>query len=140
MTVKVIGTEGEKIIQIESSASGITLNKDELGIGNIQSIEFINKSSDSYTVSNLQVKSIQEQEGYVAKNIVQKGRNSIFLIDGIRIEKESNVIDDVIKGVTLTLKRETKEEETDSKSPLSLKYFKENGRPLWTISNSIRSK
>ena len=34
----------------------------------------------------------------------------------------------------------TKEEETDSKSPLSLKYFKENGRPLWTISNSIRSK
>ncbi len=124
LTIKVIGTEGEKIIQIESSASGITLNKDELGIGNIQSIEFINKSSDSYTVSNLQVKSIQEQEGYVAKNIVQKGRNSIFLIDGIRIEKESNVIDDVIKGVTLTLKRETKEEETISIEP-NTEYAKE---------------
>ena len=42
--------------------------------------------------------------------------------------------------IDLIFIKEDKEEETDSKSPLPSNTSKENGRPLWTISNSIRSK
>jgi len=112
MKVKVIGSDGEKIIEINASTQNFTIDKDQLGIGEIKSIEFVNNSSNSYTITDLTVKSIQEKEGFVAKNVISEGRNAIITVDGIRIEKESNVIDDVIKGVTLTLKKETKQEET----------------------------
>ncbi|MCR4421141.1 MAG: flagellar filament capping protein FliD [Exilispira sp.] len=117
MQVKVIGSDGEKIIEINSSTQNFTIDKDQLGIGEIKSIEFVNSSSNSYTISDFTVKSVQEKEGFVAKNVISEGRNAIITVDGIRIEKESNVIDDVIKGVTLTLKKETKGEETLSIEP-----------------------
>ena len=117
MQVKVTGTDGEKIIEINASTQNFTIDKDQLGIGEIKSIEFVNNSSNSYTITDLTVKSVQEKEGFVAKNVVSEGRNAIITVDGIRIEKESNVIDDVIKGVTLTLKKETKQEETLSIEP-----------------------
>lgn len=115
--VKVIGSDGEKIIEINSSTSNFTIDKDELGIGEIKSIEFVNDSSNTFTIKDFTVKSVQEKEGFIAKNLISEGRNSIILVDGIRIEKESNIIDDVIKGVTLTLKKETKQEETLSIEP-----------------------
>lgn len=117
MQVKVIGSDGEKIIEINSSTQNFTIDKDQLGIGEIKSIEFVNSSSNSYTISDFTVNSVQEKEGFVAKNVISEGRNAIITVDGIRIEKESNVIDDVIKGVTLTLKKETKGEETLSIEP-----------------------
>ncbi len=117
MQIKVIGSEGEKIIEINSSMQNFTIAKDELGIGDIKSIEFVNNSSNVYTISDLTVKSVQEKEGFIAKNVISEGRNAIITVDGIRIEKETNIIDDVIKGVTLTLKKETKGEETLSIEP-----------------------
>lgn len=117
MQIKVIGTSGEKIIEINSSQQNFMINKDELGIGEIKSIEFVNNSSNTYTISDFTVKNVQDTEGFIAKNVVSQGRNAIITVDGIRIEKESNTIDDVIKGVTLTLKKETKQEETLSIEP-----------------------
>ncbi len=124
MQVKIIGSDGEKIIEINSSTQNFTISKEDLGIGEIKSVEFVNSSSNTYTVSDFTVKSVQEKEGFVAKNLISEGRNSIIKVDGIIVEKESNVIDDVIKGVTLTLKKETKQEETLSIEP-NIDYMKE---------------
>lgn len=124
LQIKVKGTEGEKIIEINSSMENFTISKQELGIGEISSIEFVNESSNSFTINNFSVKSVQDKEGYVAKNLISEGRNAIIKVDGIKIEKESNTIDDVIKGVTLNLKKETKGEEELSIEP-NIDFMKE---------------
>lgn len=38
-----------------------------------------------------------------AKNVLQKGQNAIFDLNGITIERESNVIEDALEGVTIKL-------------------------------------
>jgi len=56
------------------------------------------------------IEDISERVGIVPKHIVQEGQDAIFIIDGVEVKRSSNEVDDVIKGVTLRLKRESKED------------------------------
>ncbi|MCX8058406.1 MAG: flagellar filament capping protein FliD [Spirochaetes bacterium] len=110
LQIKVIGEKGEKIITIENPQKGFTIEKNNLNIGEITKIEILNTSNDQYKIENFKVEALKTKEGYEAKNILQNAQNSIIEIDGIRLEKSTNKIDDVIKGVTLELKKESNEE------------------------------
>jgi flagellar hook-associated protein 2 len=106
----VIGEKGQKEISLNGDQTDIVLNKNELGIGEIKQIKFENNSVDNYEISNFKVIKEVSTEGFNPKNVVQKAQNAIIEVDGIRVEKSTNKIDDVIKGVTLELKKATDKE------------------------------
>ena len=45
----------------------------------------------------------KKKDGTVGKNILQYPRDSILTIDGVKVKRETNAIDDLIDGVTLKL-------------------------------------
>lgn len=110
LQIKVIGEIGEKILTIENPQKGIILDKNELQIGEIKKLEIVNTSNDQYKIENFKVEALKTKDGYEPKNILQNAQNSIIEVDGIRLEKSTNKIDDVIKGVTLELKKASDEE------------------------------
>ncbi len=74
------------------------------GKSNIKEIVFLNNNTNREVIySDLKIIDTSAPGGIVPKHIVQKPQNSIFEIDGVRMERSSNDIDDVLKGVTLHL-------------------------------------
>ncbi len=110
LTILVEGENGTKEINIQNPQKGFKIDKNSLGIGEIKNISIKNSVSDEYTVSNIEIKKEVTNDGLRPKNLIQEARNSIIEVDGIRIEKDTNTIDDVIKGVTLNLKNESTQE------------------------------
>ncbi len=74
----------------------------------IDKIILENKNTDKeLKIANMKIFSTPEEENYIPKNYISKASDAIFELDGVRIERKNNNIDDVIEGVTLNLKRET---------------------------------
>jgi flagellar hook-associated protein 2 len=53
---------------------------------------------------DLSVEDTAVREGARPKHLVQEARDAVIYIDGVRVERESNQIDDAIKGVGLQVK------------------------------------
>jgi len=77
----------------------------------IKSVLFINKNTGRRVeYADLEIFDESAQPGISPKHLIQKAQDSIVYIDGVRVQRESNQIDDAIKGVTLNLKGKTDEE------------------------------
>jgi len=77
----------------------------------IDKILFINRNTARrITFARFDIIDTSEREGAVPKHLMQEAANSVIHIDGVRIERGSNEIDDAIEGVTLSVKKPSKEE------------------------------
>jgi len=77
----------------------------------IKSVLFINKNTGRRVeYVDLEIFDESVRPGISPKHLIQKAQDSIVYIDGVRVQRESNQIDDAIKGVTLNLKGKTDEE------------------------------
>lgn len=106
------GSNGTKEILLNGDEKSFSIDKNKLNIGNINEILIKNESSDTYNLSNFKITKENKSSEWVPKNIVQKARDAILEVDGVRLKKSTNKIDDVIKGVTLQLKKESDKEIT----------------------------
>ena len=92
------------IVQVSANEYRLTLTSRETGTSNnIQFTDGLNTEDGS---SLLQFLGILDGAGQV-KNETQAAQDAVFTVNGLQITKSSNTVDDVITGVTLTLKRET---------------------------------
>ena len=64
--------------------------------------------------------------GTVLHQELQAGRNAVARVDGLRVERAGNVLNDVISGVELTLRQE-------STSPVRLEIARDSGRALGAV-------
>jgi len=55
-------------------------------------------------------KEVEFEPGFVPKNYISKADNAVLYVDGVRIERESNDIDDIINGVVRILGEDTNKE------------------------------
>ncbi len=77
----------------------------------VQKITFINNNTmRRIEYKDLVIEDISEIEGIVPKHIVQQARDSIINIDGVKIQRETNEIDDALKGVNLKLMKASDDE------------------------------
>jgi len=66
---------------------------------------FINNNSDRrIEYRNVVIEDRSGRTGIVAKHSVQEGRDAVLFIDGVRVQRGTNEIDDALKGVRLSLK------------------------------------
>lgn len=55
-------------------------------------------------IHNMFVETVISEGGIQGKNVVSKSQDALFTLDGIEVKRDKNIIDDVVDGVTLTLK------------------------------------
>ena len=85
------------------------------------------------------------QDDGSAKNILQKGQNALFTVNGIVIEHKSNSVEDVIDGVTLNLKDTGRvsmkiEEDVDSLYESVEKFIETYNKTLSMISTELKKE
>ncbi|KPJ84758.1 MAG: hypothetical protein AMS17_15655, partial [Spirochaetes bacterium DG_61] len=59
--------------------------------------------------SDLSIEYAAVREGARPKHLVQEGRDAIVYIDGVKVQRENNQIDDAVRGVGLELKKASPE-------------------------------
>ncbi|MEJ5285263.1 MAG: flagellar filament capping protein FliD [Brevinematales bacterium] len=74
----------------------------------IEKIVIENQNTDKEVkIANIKIFSTPDDEKFTPKNYITKASDAEFELDGVKIKRKNNNIDDVIDGVTLNLKRET---------------------------------
>jgi flagellar hook-associated protein 2 len=77
----------------------------------IKSISFTNGNTQrKIEYKDLVIEDIARREGIVPKHLVQEGQDAVIYIDGVKVQRESNEIDDAVMGVNLQLKAESEED------------------------------
>jgi flagellar hook-associated protein 2 len=77
----------------------------------IDRIFFINKNTNRIVeYTNVVVEDTRVREGISPKHLIQEGRDAIVYIDGVKVKRDTNDIDDALKGVKLQVKKATPEE------------------------------
>lgn len=102
----IIYSDGSKEnLQFVSNANytfGLQKNKE------IEKIVLENQNTDKEVkIANIKIFSTPDDEKFTPKNYITKASDAEFELDGVKIKRKNNNIDDVIDGVTLNLKRET---------------------------------
>ncbi len=106
------GTNAQKglpALRDSSQPQKITVNLADIG-GRIDGIVF--KNNNTYreiTVSNIKIYDPDARGDWEPARAIDKASNSVVKVDGIEITRNSNTIDDLIPGVTLTVKGEDEE-------------------------------
>jgi flagellar hook-associated protein 2 len=113
----VIDTRGEKRIldidELEQEFKEYTFSSTDLFPEGtrIGSISFTNNNTQRrIEYKDLVIEDTAQREGIVPKHLVQEGRDAIIYIDGVKVQRDSNEIDDAIMGVNLQLKAESKDD------------------------------
>jgi len=74
-------------------------------------IIFLNRNTEKIIkYSDFVIEDTMAREGLQPTHLVQSAQDAEFLVDGVKITRPSNQIDDVIKGVTLNLKKVSESE------------------------------
>ena len=77
----------------------------------INRIFFINRNTGRrIEYRDLVLEDTSVREGITPKHPVQTGRDAVLYIDGVKIIRDTNEFEDVIKGVKIKLKKESEEE------------------------------
>jgi flagellar hook-associated protein 2 len=77
----------------------------------IGSISFTNNSTQRrIEYKDLVIEDTAQREGIGPKHLVQEGRDAIVYIDGVKVQRDNNEIDDAIMGVNLQVKAESKDD------------------------------
>ncbi|MDC7234056.1 MAG: flagellar filament capping protein FliD [Spirochaetales bacterium] len=72
-----------------------------------------NNNFKEVTISNMRINDPRSSGGYTAVNSLSTAGNAIIDFNGIKVERETNSIDDLIPSVTLNLNRADKNEEVE---------------------------
>ncbi|MDC7124277.1 MAG: flagellar filament capping protein FliD [Spirochaetales bacterium] len=87
----------------------LTVKLSDLG-GSSSAINFENNNTNkAITIKKIKFYNPETRGGWEPSHPVDKASNSVVEVDGIKITRESNTIDDLIPGVTLTLKSESED-------------------------------
>ncbi|MDA3957034.1 flagellar filament capping protein FliD, partial [Oceanispirochaeta sp.] len=79
--------------------------------GSISTFDFENKNTlREITISDMRITDPRSADGYSAVNSLNTAGNALLDFNGIKVERDSNDIDDLIPGVTLNLNRSDSEE------------------------------
>jgi flagellar hook-associated protein 2 len=71
----------------------------------VDSVVFSNESTGrKVEYRDLSVVDTEQRTGAVPKNQVQEAQDAVVMIDGVRVQRESNRIEDALKGVTLDVR------------------------------------
>jgi flagellar hook-associated protein 2 len=77
----------------------------------VDRIYFINKNTGRRVeFADVVIEDISDRGGVSPKHLVQEGQDSIVFIDGVRVQRDTNTVDDALKGVGLDLRGEGDEE------------------------------
>ncbi len=87
-------------VPVEVDISDLAARLDALNIRNPNSLKDLQ-------IRNIEVLDPNARGDLRPKNAVSSARDALLEVEGIRIERESNSIDDVIPGVTMELRRES---------------------------------
>jgi flagellar hook-associated protein 2 len=84
--------------------------KKQINIGelldSVDSLNMKNRNTDrTITISNIRIYNPDSVGGYEPGNMVSEAADSKLLIDGVEVTRSTNVIDDLVPGVTLNLKK-----------------------------------
>ncbi|MBI9105220.1 MAG: flagellar filament capping protein FliD [Spirochaetales bacterium] len=115
------GSEGTKrnfpSLRDTASVQTISLKLSQLG-GKIDSIIFQNNNTyKEITISEIKIYDPDARGEWEPARPIAQAANSRLMIDGIEISRKSNTIEDLIPGVTLTLKGENEEAVTLNITP-----------------------
>ena len=72
-----------------------------------------NNSFKEIVIKNIKITDPRTADGYVPVNSLSTARNAQLEFSGIKVERETNDIDDLVPGVTLELHRSAPDEEVD---------------------------
>ncbi len=106
--------EGTRIIPVDPIPSGVSsrtyrINLDDK-VGSLSSFNIRNNNTHrEISVSGIKIYDPEARGDYEPSNPISTAQDSIIHVDGIPITRNSNQIDDVVPGVTLSLKRETRD-------------------------------
>jgi flagellar hook-associated protein 2 len=92
--------ESLNFVEVEVSIAELTSRLDAINITNPNTLKDLE-------IRNIEVIDPNARGDLRPKNAVSSARDALIEVEGIRIERESNSIDDVIPGVTLELRRES---------------------------------
>ncbi len=101
------GEPGEEEIKLMEANIWKKIKKN-LSLNKIEKIRFVNNSTARLLIDDVILEGKKEiTEKY--KNEIQAPENAVIEVNGVKIERESNDIDDVIDGIKLHLKKVSKE-------------------------------
>lgn len=104
------------------------INKDE----NIEAVIFKNKNTlKKIELSNIRFYDEGSEKGVKFNNELSSSKDALLILDGIKIRRETNSIDDLIKGMTLYVFDKTKEEE-------SLKIDRDYEKIIMTMTDFLK--
>ena len=104
--------DGDRIISLDPIPSGDMSKTYRLSpedkVVNLSSLNISNNNTHrQITVSNVRIYDPTALGDYIPTHPISTAQDSLITIDGIPITRDSNDIEDVIPGVTLTLRKET---------------------------------
>ncbi len=94
--------ENLNFVQVEIPLADISNRIDAINVRNPNSIKDLE-------LRNIEIVDTEARGDLRPKNAIDSARDALLEVEGIRIERESNSIDDIIPGVTLELRRESDE-------------------------------
>ncbi|MCX7031971.1 MAG: flagellar filament capping protein FliD [Spirochaetes bacterium] len=78
--------------------------------GSIDSLDLRNRNTHRrISITDVALVDVTQRGDYVPVNAVSEAADAVLSLDGIEVTRPSNVIDDVVPGVTLTLKAPSKD-------------------------------
>ncbi len=81
----------------------------------IDKVTVRNKNTDrEFMISDARLVTKISEGGIQPKNVISKASDSIINFDGVEVKRDKNIIDNLVDGVTLNLKSESKEQVTAS--------------------------
>lgn len=101
-------TNGE-VMKLQPQTNGkFKFSLNEFKNNEIKKITLENRNTDrEVKIANMKFYSEVEEGKFIPKNQITKASDAIFELDGVKVKRDKNSIDDVIEGVTLNLKGET---------------------------------
>ncbi|OQY34164.1 MAG: hypothetical protein B6241_05620 [Spirochaetaceae bacterium 4572_59] len=80
----------------------------------LKELSFNNRNTyKEIQISNIKITDPRTDDAYIPVNALSLAQNAVLEFSGIRIERETNDIDDLIPGITLELKRADPDEEVE---------------------------
>lgn len=129
------GTRVEKIYSVEKDAAKnqeIPVGKDFEGKQALKLVLYCNDGSAVFIEPVLSTP-VKSKGDFELKNVIAKAENAKLKVEGLEIERDKNEgLNDVVKGVTLNLKKK-------SESPVELKVSPDLDKPVQKIKEFVES-
>ncbi len=128
-------TREEKIYPLSSDSvkkQEIPIGRDFAGKKIVRMVYYCNRGKAEF--SNTKFSTPETIKGkFEYKNVIAKAKNAKLRMDGVEVERDRNEnLSDIIKGVSLNLKRK-------SKTPVEIKTLADVDKPIKSIDNFVKA-